>query len=210
MAARNRKRNNKKKTLMGTSAAQENNATYLLVADELHENTTNLNVGAEAPPVEHNENLMPTKEFKHLQRLEPINEHGDSEDEISRKIESVTNGTGIITEADVQKLLLSYAITSSLTQENNNEEEERRQTTRAPFPFFFSLPGYFQTFFFKCKQVLYNFGLKLIEKLKVLQNNLYEVFWIVVIYVNYWFPNVGDYVRYVNYKFSQRCNCQFY
>ncbi|QHS75418.1 Ldo45p SPAR_M02630 [Saccharomyces paradoxus] len=204
MAARNRRKNNKKKSLLGTSAAQEKNATYVLVAEELQENTIDVNMGTVAPPTGHHENSMPAKEFKHQQKLEPIDEHEDGEDELLMKFKSMTKCSGPVTEADVQKLLLSYAFTSASIQEDENEEDEGewlRHPIKSSSPSASSLSAYFQSFVEKCKQVFYKFSLHIIEKLSALQNSLYEVFWIIVIYVNYWFPNVGDYLRYVCHNF---------
>ncbi|EHN00803.1 YMR147W-like protein [Saccharomyces cerevisiae x Saccharomyces kudriavzevii VIN7] len=132
MAARNRRRNNKKKSLLSKSGVQENDATYLFLAEELHENITDLNMGSEEAPIEARENSIPAKEFKHLQKqalqkLEPIDEHEDGDDEFSLKLKSVTKCSGPITEADVQKLLLSYAFTSGLIQ----EDETKTKTNRA-------------------------------------------------------------------------------
>lgn len=200
MAARNRRKNNKKKSLLGTSSAQEKNATYVLVAEELHENTIDVNMSTEAPLTEHHENSMPVKEFKHQQKLEPIDEHEDGEDELLMKFKSMTKCSGPVTEADVQKLLLSYAFTSASIQDDENEEDEggwRSHPIKSSSPSASSLSAYFQSFVEKCKQVFYKFSLQIGEKLNALQNSLYEVFWIIVIYVNYWFPNVGDYLRYV-------------
>ncbi|CAI4701096.1 BBL_G0041500.mRNA.1.CDS.1 [Saccharomyces cerevisiae] len=203
MAARNRRKNNKKKSLLVTSAAQEKNATYVLVAEELHKNTIDLNMGTETPLTENHENPIPAKEFKHQQKLEPIDEHDDGEDELSIKFKSMTKSSGPITEAEVQKLLLSYAFTSAAIQEDENEKESRQYPIKPPSPSASSLSAYFQSFVEKCKQVFYNFSLQTVEKLNALQNSLYEVFWIIFIYLNYWFPNVGDYVRYVCRSFSR-------
>ncbi|KAM5425173.1 Outer spore wall protein 5 [Saccharomyces cerevisiae] len=194
MAARNRRKNNKKKSLLVTSAAQEKNATYVLVAEELHKNTIDLNMGTETPLTENHENPIPAKEFKHQQKLEPIDEHDDGEDELSIKFKSMTKSSGPITEAEVQKLLLSYAFTSAAIQEDENEKESRHYPIKPPSPSASSLSAYFQSFVEKCKQVFYNFSLQTVEKLNALQNSLYEVFWIIFIYLNYRFPNVGDYV----------------
>lgn len=111
MAARNRRKNNKKKSLLVTSAAQEKNATYVLVAEELHKNTIDLNMGTETPLTENHENPIPAKEFKHQQKLEPIDEHDDGEDELSIKFKSMTKSSGPITEADavMMKLLPCFS-----------------------------------------------------------------------------------------------------
>lgn len=175
MAVRNRRKNNKKKTLLGTSVAQENNATYLLVAEEPHENSIDLNIGTEALPVEHLENLMPAKELKHLQKqglqqLEPINEHESSEDEMTMKLESVTKSSGFVSETEVQELLLSYAFTSGLVQEEvEGEEESRRILATMSSPSASSPSAYFQTFIEKTKQFFYSLSLYMIEKFQAFQ-----------------------------------------
>ncbi|CAI4049843.1 hypothetical protein SUVZ_13G2790 [Saccharomyces uvarum] len=209
MAARNRRKSNKKKTLLGTSVAQENNATYLLVAEEPHESGIDPNIATEAPPVEHLENLMPAKELKHLQKqglqqLEPINEHESSEDEETMKLESVTKSSGFVSETEVQELLLSYAFTSGLVQEDIEEEESRDILTTMSSPTASSFSTYFQAFIEKTKQLFYSLSLYMIEKFQALKSGVYEVFWIIVIYINYWFPNVGHYIRYVNCQYSPR------
>ncbi|CAI1641280.1 hypothetical protein SEUBUCD646_0M02840 [Saccharomyces eubayanus] len=214
MAVRSRKRSNKKKTLLRTSVAQENNATYLLAAEELHESSIDLNVGTEAPPVEHLENLMPAKELNHLrkqglQQLEPINEHENSEDEETMKLESVTKDSGPVSETEVQKLLLSYAFTSGLVQEED-EEDLRGTLTTMSSPSASSVSTYFQAFIEKTKQFFYSLSLYLIEKFQALKNGVYEVFWIIVIYINYWFPNVGNYMRYVNCQYSPGAESSLY
>ncbi|CAI4048713.1 hypothetical protein N7582_004450 [Saccharomyces uvarum] len=216
MAVRNRRKNNKKKTLLGTSVAQENNATYLLVAEEPHENSIDLNIGTEALPVEHLENLMPAKELKHLQKqglqqLEPINEHESSEDEMTMKLESVTKSSGFVSETEVQELLLSYAFTSGLVQEEvEGEEESRRILATMSSPSASSPSAYFQTFIEKTKQFFYSLSLYMIEKFQAFKSGVYEVFWIIVIYINYWFPNVGHYIRYVNCQYSPRAESSLY
>ena len=209
MAARNRRRNNKKKSLLSKSGVQENDATYLFLAEELHENITDLNMGSEEAPIEARENSIPAKEFKHLQKqalqkLEPIDEHEDGDDEFSLKLKSVTKCSGPITEADVQKLLLSYAFTSGLIQEdeNENENESRGQLITTSSSSGSSLSTYFHAFLERCKKFFYNLSLRIIEKYRAVQDSLYEVFWIIIIYLNYWFPDVGHYMRYVNWKFS--------
>lgn len=115
-----------------------------------------------------------------IRTLEPINEIP------ANKVEKIMDSvSGPFTESDVQELLLSYTYTSGMIDNSKKASTPKSNTS--------SLTSFKKTLRKKwADNVLFA-----MDKLDKLQAKLFEYFWMLILYLNFWFPKWASFLRYV-------------
>lgn len=125
--------------------------------------------------------------------LEPIDEL------VAEKLDQVTEKMkdGNFTESDVQELLLSFTYTSGMI--DNFLKNSSKKDIPLPDSSLSSLRE-------ALKKRWAESVLSALDRVDALQAKLFEYFWKVILYFNFWFPQLASTIRYVSTNLWQKFN----